>query len=253
MEKYSEIHKSYCSIVEKCISTSQKNSGIPAPTHQHFYASILFTKLCTISVSIQKLTPLPSELNDNSHWDYASVASLTRNLIECYLVLFYLCIDKCSKDESDARLLLMNLHDHMSRTKMFESAGEDIDTNEHACKLKDQVTSSLKKSVWFNNLPDKQKIHFLKGNTAFFKKQDEIVQASGGSISEFRFIYRFLSNNTHSYPMGFYRMDDGRGRGVFSKTEVSHTGMCIQFAEEYLNKANNEFSRLFTDRSKAYV
>lgn len=246
MTEYTQIYKSYSSIVKKCVLTSQKYAGIPAPSNQHFYAAILFTKLCTISNSIQKLSPLPDLLGENAHWDYASVASLTRNLIECYLTLFYLSIQKCSKDESEARLLLMNLHDHISREKMFKSV-EDDKRKEIASRISNEVTSSLKNNLWFRALSDKQQKHYLKGHNAYFKKQDEIVEASGEDLKTFRFIYRFLSNNTHSFPMGFYRMRDGsRGNRLESEIEISYTSSCLQWAEAYLNKANKEFKELFS-------
>ncbi len=71
---------------------SKKFADIPSPTPQQFYASVLFTRLCVIAISLEKL--LTTKKTD--HWDYASVASLTRNILECYLTFFYLCIDSVS-------------------------------------------------------------------------------------------------------------------------------------------------------------
>jgi len=246
MEEYSEIHNNYCSIIKQCTDSSRRFMGIPSPTSAHFYASLLFTKLCTCSVSIRALSPEPELIGLDAHWDFGSVVSLTRNTIECYLVFFYLCIEKCSNEEWNARWKLMNLHDHMSRTKMFRAMGEDVESGDLANEIKSDVLSALKDNPWFQKLSEKQQAHFLKGNTAFFKSQDEIVEASGGDVSEFRYMYRFLSNNTHSFPMGFYRMaENDRGRGIESKIEIQYTGMCLQWAGYYLNKAKFEFVELF--------
>ena len=246
MKEYSETYEKYCSIIKECTSTSRRFMGIPSPTSAPFYASLLFTKLCTGSVSIKKLSPEPEQIRSNVHWDFGSVVSLTRSLIECYLVFFYLCIENCAPEEWDARWKLMNLHDHMSRSKMFKAMGEDIESDEISNKIKNEVISALKNNSWFKMFSEKQQAHFLKGNTAFFKSQDDIVEASGGDISDFRFMYRFLSNNTHSFPMGFYRMaDNDRGRGVESKIEIQYTGMCLHWAGEYLSKAKSEFIELF--------
>ncbi|WP_442961724.1 DUF5677 domain-containing protein [Pseudoalteromonas sp. B62] len=65
-----------------------------------------------------------------AHWDYSSVASLIRDLIECYLTFYYLCSDKCSSEEWNARWQLMNLHDHLSRVKMFNALGMDYEEKE---------------------------------------------------------------------------------------------------------------------------
>ena len=246
MEEYKKIHEKYSVIIKQCTISSRRFMGIPSETSAHFYASLLFTKLCTCSISIRNLSPKPELIGKDAHWDFGSVASLTRNIIECYLVFFYLCIDKCSKDEWDARWRLMNLHDHMSRTKLFQSMGEDVENNKDANNIKKDVLLALNNNVWFQKFTQKQQKHYLKGNTAFFKSQDEIIESSGGNISEFRYIYRFLSNNTHSFPMGFYRMaDNDRGRGTESGIEVQYTGMCLEWAGHYLSNAESEFVELF--------
>jgi hypothetical protein len=191
---------------------------------------------------------MPHLLGTDAHWDYGSVASLTRNLIECYLVFFYLCVEKCEPAEWGARVKLLNLHDHISRTKMFQAMGENVESDPLATSMKEKVISELEGNSWFQILSEKQKTHFLKGNTPFFKSQDDIVQASGGNISDFRFKYRFLSNNTHAFPMGFYRMADGNhGRGVASRIEINYTSMCLLWAGEYLKKASQEYIELFED------
>lgn len=247
MKKYTKIHNDFSTALEKCKESSRKFMGIRSPTGAHFFASVLFTKLCVCSVSIYKLIPEPNMIGKDEHWDFASVASLTRNIVECYLVFNYLCIEKCSIDEWDARLQLMNLHDHMSRTKMF---GDEDDKNS-ATEVKTDVMEKLKNNAWFQSLSEKQKVHYLKGNTAFFNTQDERVEGSGGDVSEFRFIYRFLSNYTHSFPMGFYRMGEhDSGRGYESEIEVLYTGICLQLVTKYITNAESEFVCLWENESK---
>lgn len=244
MKEYKELYQLFYDNHKKCCSTSQKYEGIPSSTSQHFYASILFTRLCNIGMSINRLSPSPKLIGEeNTHWDFSSVSSLTRNLIECYLTFFYLCIDKCSEEEQDARLKLMNLHDHVSRTKLFESVKSD--EAEKFKEYNDEVLSPLKDNLWFQELSSKQQIHFLKGTTSFFKNIDEIVKDSGEEVSSFRFIYRFLSSHTHSSPMGFYRNSNDRGRGLETPLEIQYTGMCLEWVSQYLEKANNEFIILF--------
>ena len=90
-EEYPTIYEEYCSATEKCIATSQRFAEIPSPTSAHYYASALFTKLCTSSISIRMLSPEPDQIGFDAHWDFASVCALTRSLVECYLVFYYLC------------------------------------------------------------------------------------------------------------------------------------------------------------------
>lgn len=92
----------------------------------------------------------------------------------------------------------------------------------------------------------KQRRHFLKGNSAFFKSKDQIIKLSSRDVSAFRAVYRFLSSNLHSVPMGFYRMADGdRGRGVESRVEIKYTRMCLELAIDYLDTANVEYRNLY--------
>ena len=96
---------------------------------------------------------------------------------------------------------------------------------------------------------EKQQKHYLKGNNAFFKSQDKLIEAASCKVDEFRFRYRFLSNHTHSYPMGFYRMAEiGHGTGVESKSEVECSGMWLTWATECLEKAKNGFAGLFSSQ-----
>jgi hypothetical protein len=76
--------------------------------------------------------------------------------------------------------------------------------------------------------------------------QDEIVKSYEGDVNEFRFIYRFLSNQVHSLPMSFYRMaEQERGRGVESRIEVGYTSLCLDTAGQYLEQAYDDYKSIF--------
>jgi len=55
------------------------------------WTCVLHTRLCVMGQSLQKLAPKnhnPKRLK--IEWDYSSMFSLTRNIMECYQTLFYL-------------------------------------------------------------------------------------------------------------------------------------------------------------------
>lgn len=243
MKEYVNNYNNFENVLNKNKALSVKYAGIPAPTSSHYYASLIFTKLCVSGETIINNCPNPSKLGCNEHWDFASVATLTRGVIETYLLFYYLCIEECGKDEWEGRWRLMNLHDHMSRLKMFSSGKNQQEVNEFLDGTQ-EVKTDLENSTFFKSLSEKRRKHFLKGNTAFFLSKDEIVKRLGGDIDDFRFSYRFLSNHTHTYPMGFYRMkESNRGCGVETETEVYYTSMCLAWANQYLELASNEFSK----------
>jgi hypothetical protein len=116
-ESYAEFDKTF----REAVKLSRVCAGIPSPTGKHFYASALFTRLCVSAVSLQKLSPDPRLLGQNAHWDYASACSITRKIVECYLIFHYLCVQTVDDIEWEARWRLFNLHDCIQRTKVFAS------------------------------------------------------------------------------------------------------------------------------------
>ena len=116
-ESYAEFDKTF----REAVKFSRVCAGIPSPTGKHFYASALFTRLCVSAVSLQKLSPDPRLLGQNVHWDYASACSITRNIVECYLIFHYLCVQTVDDIEWEARWRLFNLHDCIQKTKVFAS------------------------------------------------------------------------------------------------------------------------------------
>lgn len=251
MSNYQDIHSKFLETLDECRNTSIKYSGIPAPTSKHYYASLLFTKLCVSSKSLYSLCPEQSNSSESQHWDCSSVVTLARSIIETYLVFFYFCVEQCDIDEWNARWRLMNLHDHMSRLKMFNVMEGGEDQVEMFERFTPEVKADLESCVFFQSLDERKRKHFLKGNTAFFKSQDEIVESAGLSVKKFRLQYRFLSNQTHSYPMGFYRMvDSNRGMGLETETEVGYTAQTLSWLSEYIIKANTEMHDLWQGHSE---
>ena len=128
--------------------------------------------------------------------------------------------------------------------KVKDGADEQV---KHFEGCTDKVKFDLEETEYFKLLCEKQQKHCLKGNNAFFKSQDELIEAASCNVDEFR--YRFLSNHTHSYPMGFYRMAEiGRGTGVESKSEVECSGMCLTWATECPEKAKFGFTGLLSSQ-----
>jgi len=103
-------------IVKDCISLSNACEGIRSPKGSHFFASVLFTSLCTRAVSVAVIalySPWSKKLIE--HWDYASIACLTRPILEVRLAFYYLCTEMCSEDEWYFRWNLFNINDCANR------------------------------------------------------------------------------------------------------------------------------------------
>ena len=238
---YIESWANFISYFKDAIELSHKSTNIAAPTSRHFYASVLFTRLVICSASLKKLCPHPSQLGKDAIWDCLSACAITRNILECYLIFYYFCIDNIGEIEWDARWRLFNLHDFIQRRKMFDSYMSEDDT-----EATNKLVNELASNGYFETLSEKQKRHYLKGNNALFKPLDKIAESRGDDVTQFRMLYRFLSNQIHSLPMSFYRtLEHERGRGMESEVEVGYSAICLDTAYQNLREACSEYTELF--------
>ncbi|WHR59319.1 hypothetical protein [Acinetobacter haemolyticus] len=66
--------------------------------------------------------------------------------------------------------------------------------------------------------------------------------------NDFRYWYKLLSANVHSFPMGFFRMIDGnRGTGVHSEVEEKYSAIALELAESYLIRGCCNMLNFFPD------
>ena len=231
------------------IRVSRAAAGRYGEEPRAWWASVLFTRLCTASVSLLHLAPasrfFKSPLN---HYDSSATAALARNIMECYIMFFYLCVDPVSEEEWRARLNILYLNDCASRIRMFRDFNpEDPQLplfEEQAKELRDR----LSQIPFFSSLPSKRRTELLKGQTPFLLSRAEILTKLGIEREHFRAIYTFLSSHVHSFPLAFLRMGDGdRGRGVESEVEKGYIAMALELAEGSLSRAVEDMLRIFPD------
>lgn len=234
-------------IVRECLHVSRGYSGIRSPSGRHFYASVLFTALVNRSVSLLMLvphTPWASKLIE--HWDYASVAGITRTILELRLAFHYLCAESCSEDEWNCRWNVFNLHDCTSRKRMFESQDGGAEQVAAFDAQADELRDRLRDNSFFQALPAKKQKGLLHGQTAYIMPLEDIGEMVGVEKETFRWLYVLLSSHVHGLPMSFYRIgDDGRGRGLPSEVEEGYTCLFLSFAMTLLVGARDELHVLF--------
>ncbi|MCH5489580.1 DUF5677 domain-containing protein [Pseudomonas syringae] len=236
-------------VVRECMHISQGYAGIKSPSGKHYYASVLFTALCTRAVSLLTLvphTPWASKLIE--HWDYASVAGITRTILELRLAFHYICAERCSEEEWDCRWNVFNLHDCNSRRRMFEATGDSLEQVAGFDAQAEELRERIRANAFFQSLtPHKQK-SLLHGQTAFLMPLEDIGERVGVEKARFRWLYVMLSSHVHGLPMSFYRIgagDDERGRGLPSQTEESYTSLFLSFTMTLMVGARDELHELF--------
>lgn len=250
-KEYAERIAALDNVIRHCISISQKFAGVKSPTASHYYASVLFTSLCSRSVSLVMLAPYsPWSKKKIEHWDFASIAGITRSTLEIRLLFYYFCIEKCTNEEWNCRWNILNLHDCTARMQLFEALNEQSDIadfNNQAEELRSRLTSNL----FFMSLSESDRKSYLNGKKAFLYSLEKIAGNAGVDVKTFRWLYKLLSSQVHSLPLSFYRMGEQElCRGVHSEAEEGYTKLCISFTISLLVAARDEMEQLFSETNK---
>jgi hypothetical protein len=235
---YVAVKREFRDLIKRAERVSRGSGGIPSTGNRMFWASVLFTRLTVMAKSIWALLPDPKP---REHWDFSSVASLVRNLAEAQLVYFWLCQDEILDDVRAGRFILLYLHDYGSRKRLFPDQFDDDDP------IYADLVRQFDANPWLTTFTPAQRKVALKGERTPFI-QDEVLQRMGQDLGQFRLMYRFFSQHTHTGPMSFYRMNDhDRGSGVETRHEKRYMIMAIGFASEALSRAIEGHLIVFPD------
>jgi hypothetical protein len=165
--------------VRECMYVSRSYSGIASPSAKHYYASVLFTALVAKGVTLAQIMPFTPWVEKRiEHWDYASATGIVRTMLELRIAFYYLCSDECDETEWECRWNIFNLHDCVSRIRMFTAAGN----NEEVAKLSqaaDEIRDRLRGNAFFYSLPEKKKKTALNGQSAYLFPLEDIAEKAG--------------------------------------------------------------------------
>ena len=80
----------------------------------------------------------------------------------------------------------------------------------------------------------------MKAETAFILGRQEIEKRIDPNDSSMKWIYLFLSNQSHSFPMAYYRTKSkSRGSGVENEADKGYIEQCLEWITDYLKKGSN--------------
>lgn len=241
------------SVVRHCIAVSRARGGIPSPTGAHYYASVLFTALCTRGVTLAVLTPYSNwAKREFEHWDYGSAAGIVRSILEIRIAFFYLCSEKVSDEEWQCRWNIFNLHDCTSRILLFKEIPNAEDQIAGFEVQRNELKARLEENHQFSALTLGEKKKFLNGQSAYMQPLEAIAERAGVELQTFRMVYRLFSSQVHGLPMAYYRMGElDRGRGTYSSSEEGFTALCLSLAASLLAASRDEMLKLFPEGNNA--
>lgn len=239
---YLRCRREFRELCKRAERVSRGSGGIWVEGNRLAYASVLFMRITVMAKSVRQLLP---DCKPREHWDFSSVASLTRNLAEAYLWYYWLCEDEIDPDVRQGRFILLYCHDYGSRDRMFSEEGHPPDDDVVMADL----TNRFDANPYLATFNAKQRREALKGHKTPFV-QDDVLDRMGVNRAEFRSIYRFYSQHTHTGPVAFIRIlmeGHDRGSGVETAHEKRYMITAILFATSVLESAIAGHLSLFPD------
>lgn len=247
---YLETLDVFDNVVRDCVHVSRHYGGIPSEHTRQYYASVLFTAMCTRAVSLAVLAPhTPWAVKVIEHWDYASMTGVARTLIETRLMFFYLCVESLDEEEWACRWNVLNLHDCQSRSRLFQELRavrpEADDNVEGFAADAEMLRDRLRANSFFQALSPKRQAQLLKGEAAYLLPLEQLAERAGMGRNLYRFLQKLFSTHVHSLPMSFYRIGADRGRGLPSSVEEGYTSLTLSACCTMLTAARDEMIVIF--------
>lgn len=202
-----------------------------------------------MATTLDQITPQSRLSGANArYWDYSSVASISRNLLECCILFFYLGVEDPPEDEWRARTDLMHLHDAEARVSLWRELLLDNTMADGIALQRDEVVERLRANPFVQAMSEKQQRHLLRGEAMRFEIQDDVLARMSVNIPQFRAWYRVLSAHTHSYSLAFHRvLMDERGRGVENEPDKAWIATTLEYVSAFLSRATTQMLALFPD------
>lgn len=194
----------------------------------------IFTRQTLSGISLHKLLPKPTvEVSDNDDfWDISSIASLSRNIIEGYLSLYYFGTEKISEAEAELRFFILQLHKNVEWyhiRKIIDQRDPELPEFEKTIYMQ---KAQIKNHEFVENLSPENKQRAIRGIEMYKTKYD--FEKQNPVCKDLIVTYRRFSNLTHPVPISIERIDDEHGRGSGSDRDVAYSILLLMNARKYL-------------------
>lgn len=242
--KYDDERNKYGQLLAVGIVISYSAGGISTSV-RYIRATQVFTRLIVTSITFFRLLPgNPITHDRNEHWDWPAVASIARNILEAYLIFFYIGIDDISEVEINFRLSLLQFHSNSEKYKLFKSGPKSLDLIDFEANLaKDK--KCLKEHLFFVHLKKNHQDRALSGKHATYMTRRELIARLPFSTDELNWIYRHVSNEVHTTAFAFSSQSRERGRGDENLAERAYTINAIWLVRKYLAAAILGMKQMF--------
>lgn len=206
----------------------------------------IFTRQTVLGFSLLRILPRPSlKRHHEELWDISSIASLSRNLMEGYLSLYYFGIEKVSDEEAELRFFIAQLHRNVEWCEIRKLTNPiDPELKEFEDGIASQK-ERIRNHSYLPSLTDVQRARALRGLEIYKTKTD--FEKELDVCTDLRRNHRLLSNLVHPLPISIERIDNERGRGIGSDADVNYCKICLMLARRYLAASTVGIADYFPD------
>jgi hypothetical protein len=210
-------------------------------------SSWLYIRICVTGKTIvQVLEPQPTGYGEARYLDHASIAILSRALIENVAVLLYVGDTKIPTDEWECRRGLIDIHDFINRAEFLSK----IDPKTHSQFPEETLKTlreRLEKNSFFQTIPAKRRQRLLEGEDMFINGRHAAMLELGWGDDFTRGLYKYLSNQAHSLSMSFHRTAENELYKNDSAGAQVVAGFALTFARRALCASSVHMIELFPD------
>ncbi|WP_422847258.1 DUF5677 domain-containing protein [Acidovorax sp. M14] len=231
---YREALDKFERLVLIAVSFSDSSGGIHTTT-LGIESTKIYTRITLSAMSINALLPR-NKINNTGLWDFPSVATLTRALIETCHRHLYLSQPGLSEDESAFRMDLYFYHMNSEKYRLYKEFGANQEILNSFEENLPRAKSKIIGSTTYSKLAKVKADKIKRGHSDMYLTDDEVAEHFSLIGGHFKPIYRLLSNHSHGSPFATYSQSNERGRGVENEAEKSYLILMLELLNQYLSR-----------------
>ena len=209
-EDYSVVRRVLSRLVYVSERLFDQVGGQPADSERIDLASRLFVKQLYHSQAILKIAPDYEGAPEGAELrlDPASIAVLSRAVLETYLMLFHLCVDEVTNDVHQLRMDVWHYHDIKSRQKGCRNANPADPELPEFDRLVKEAWNKVEAHPDFSSRKEGFKKSVEKGYKHILLANQDIAESAGIHKSRYHDAYIHLSSFVHGGPLAVARLRD---------------------------------------------
>lgn len=241
---FKELYKKYRQALDATLLISVNQHGIET-SGRGIRATKIFTRQTLSAISLCQILPNLSGSRDPDaeHWDVCSLASLSRNIIDGYLALYYSGTESITEEEAELRFFLGQLHRNKEWHHIHKYRGSDREVLKEFEEGIEKQKNDIREHPFLPKLSRVQRDKAIKGHEMYYTRAD--FEERTEVCKQLRMEYQLLSNFVHPLPLSVERIDNDRGRGESNRYDISYSIMCVSVATRYLSASTVAIADFF--------